>query len=69
MIVSAMKSLWSQWRTEDPGKWPPHWMDVTPGRISVVPEMNLRTLLVSSLCSLFPHPSQLVVSFSIYYRF
>lgn len=32
MMVSARKSLRSQWRREEPGKWPPARMAVTVGR-------------------------------------
>jgi hypothetical protein len=52
MIVSARKSLRSQWRKEEPGKWPPAWREVTPGRRVVVPEMNFRWPSLSSRWSL-----------------
>jgi hypothetical protein len=38
-MVSAMKSFGfaeAQCRTREPGKWPPHLMAVTPGRIGCV---------------------------------
>src|SRR5688500_7945702 len=51
IIVSAMKSFFSQCSTEEPTKWPPHCTTVTPGRISLAPLYSCLTPLTSSLLS------------------